>query len=185
MAVPEAGACVRRSAATITPSPDPRKGGIIPIMDDDLIELDLPWHPNGGAPQPHLLASEFEPTRVIYRTAESAPTEESFAVLRFPLCQQLKFGYPNDEALGGHPLYEKGLSAYSIFEVRNSSWNKLLAEYNLAAFPNPLSPERHSRHFIVTFHDSTLECLADCIEGRFASSWQDAFREGDAGFVRA
>jgi hypothetical protein len=152
---------------------------------DDLVELDLPWHPNGGAPDPWILASDFEPTRVIYRVAESAPTEEPFAVLRFPMCQIMKFGYPNDEALGGHPLYEKGLGAYSIFEVLNSSWDKLLSDQNLIPFPNPRPAERLSRHFIVTFHESTFECLAEHIEGRFASSLQDALRDGDSEFTRA
>jgi len=34
----------------------------------------------------------------------------------------VKFGGPNDEALGGHPLYERGLGRYGVYEVFNSSW---------------------------------------------------------------
>jgi hypothetical protein len=43
------------------------------------------------------------------------------AVVEFPRCLLAEFGYPNDEALAGHPLYASGLRAYGIFEVLNSS----------------------------------------------------------------
>ena len=121
---------------------------------------------------------------VVYRTAVVAPTDEEFAVLRFPVCQIVKFGYPNDEALPGHPLYSKGLSYYGLFEVLDSSWIKTLAEQNLVSFPNP-GPSRPSRrHFVVTFHDSTLECIAERMEGRFAGSLKDAMQgNNDATFT--
>ena len=94
--------------------------------------------------------------RLWWFTAVVVPTDEEFAVLRFPVCQIVKFGYPNVEALPGHPLYSKGLSYYGLFEALDSSWIKTLAEKNLVSFPNP-SPSRPSRrHFVVTFHDSTL-----------------------------
>jgi hypothetical protein len=113
---------------------------------------------------------------VAYRTAVIAPTDEEFAVLRFPVCTIVKFGDPNDEALPGHPLYPKGLGYYGLFEVLDSSWIKTLAEQNLVSFPNP-SPSRGSnRHFVVTFHDSTFECIAERMEGRFASSLKDAMQ---------
>ena len=34
------------------------------------------------------------------------------------------------EALAGHPLYQRGLSGYGVFEVINSSWSKQLTEQN-------------------------------------------------------
>jgi hypothetical protein len=69
-----------------------------------------------------------------------------------------KFGYPNDEALSGHPLYSKGLDAYGVCEVISSSWVKTLTEQNRVAFPD--TPDSTLRHFIITFHDSTFECIA-------------------------
>ena len=98
----------------------------------------------------------------------------------------VKFGYPNDEALPGHPLYPKGLTFYGIFEVRDSSWSRALAEQNLVSFPNPSPSATSGRHFVVTFHDSTLECIAEGIEGRFASDFNDAVRGNkDAAFTSA
>jgi hypothetical protein len=152
---------------------------------DEVIDLNLPWLPDGGASDPHLLAEDTGPTIVIYRTAVTAPSDEPFAVLRFPMCKIVKFGYPNDEALPGHPLYAKGLNHYSVFEVLNSSWSKVLSEQNLVSFPNPRPTARTGRHFVVTFHDSTLECIADHIEGRFAGSLKEAMRNEDATFTSA
>ena len=143
---------------------------------DQVIKLEVPWLPDPGHSDPHLFADDTGPTMVVYRTAESAPTDDEWAVLRFPRCRIVKFGYPNDEALPGHLLYPKGLSYYGLFEVLDSSWCKSLDEQNLVSFPSPSSSMHSRRHFIVTFHDSTLECIAESMEGRFASSWNAAMK---------
>ncbi len=143
---------------------------------DEVIKLEVPWLPDAGAPEPHLFGGDNGPTIVVYRTSSLAPSDDEFAVLRFPLCEIVKFGYPNDEALPGHPLYVKGLTNYGVFEVLDSSWSKTLAEQNLVSFPNPGPSTRSKRHFVVTFHDSTLECIAEGIEGRFASNLDDAMQ---------
>lgn len=153
---------------------------------DEVVKLEVPWLPDAGAPDPRLLAGDTGPTMVVYRTAVIAPTDEEFAVLRFPVCTILKFGYPNDEALPGHPLYPKGLSYYGHFEVLDSSWVKTLAEQNPVSFPNETPSRKRSRHFVVTFHDSTLECIAETMEGRFASTLEDAMQGNqDATFLSA
>ena len=74
-------------------------------------------------------------------------------------CSITKFGYPNDEALPGHPLYKRGLNAYGVFEVKNSVWIKQMTEQNRVAFP--MTKDSTSRHFIFTFHDSAFECVTD------------------------
>ena len=33
-----------------------------------------------------------------------------------------KYGYPNDEAMGSHPMAKFGLGFYGLFEVLNSPW---------------------------------------------------------------
>ena len=48
-------------------------------------------------PDPHLLAGDNGPTMVVYRSAVADSTDEKLAVLRFPMCTIVKFGYPNDE----------------------------------------------------------------------------------------
>jgi hypothetical protein len=153
---------------------------------DEVIKLEVPWLPDPGAPDPHLLAAENGPTTVVYSASELAPTDDEFVVLRFPRCSIAKFGYPNDEALPGHPLYPKGLSYCGLFEVLDSSWTVALAEQNLVSFPDSGPSWIGGRHFIVTFHDSTLECIAERMEGRFSSNLEDAMQgNGDATFTSA
>lgn len=106
------------------------------------------------------------------------------AVVEVEGCQITRFGYPNDEALPGHPLYARGLSAYGVFEVRNSRWVRELTEQNRVSFPS--TPNSDQTHFIVSFHDSTFECIADALKVTvtvqpyaevFASISQRVFRE--------
>jgi hypothetical protein len=80
--------------------------------------------------------------------------------LQFDGVHSLMFGAPNDKALRGHPLADRGLDAYGAYRVDNSSWVRRLERMNRVH-------DRHSRerflrlqHFILTFHDSTLECVA-------------------------
>ena len=72
---------------------------------------------------------------------------------------QLKYGGPNDEAHGGHPLARFGLGFYGFFEVHNSPW---IEEQMIANRVHP----RHSdsmfqglRHYIACFKDVKLEVL--------------------------
>src|SRR5437588_5445874 len=52
------------------------------------------------------------------------------AIVEFDLCFWTSFGYPNDEALAGHPLYGRGLAAYGVFGVHNSHWVRRMTEQN-------------------------------------------------------
>jgi hypothetical protein len=126
-----------------------------------------------GAPLPVVLANEHALLVAYYtesphpkwdgtnpRSISAATTEDPVAVVDFGLARAHYLGPPNDEAFHGHPLASRGLRPYGAFEVGNSSWIRALAEMN-AVHP------RHSpalfaslRHFILTFHDSTFECVA-------------------------
>lgn len=79
--------------------------------------------------------------------------------LEFSRCSIAKFGYPNDEALGGHRLYSKGLGFYGCFEVLESEWIAELRRRNEVGFPE-FRAFAEQRHFVITFHDSTFECIA-------------------------
>ena len=83
---------------------------------------------------------------------------ESIHALYFnsPNC---KYGGPNDEAHGGHPLTKFGLGVYGLFEVENSPW---IEEMMIA---NRIHP-RHSdsffagrRHYIACFKDVKFESV--------------------------
>jgi hypothetical protein len=67
---------------------------------------------------------------------------------------------PHDEALHGHPLSPRGLSHYDAYEVMESSWIRALERVNSVHERHDASRYRGLRHFILTFHDSTFECVA-------------------------
>jgi hypothetical protein len=68
------------------------------------------------------------------------------------------FGPPNDETFAGHPLVERGLSPYGVFEVYDSSWLRQLT--GLGKPRQIWKPYDDLHHFIFSFHDSTFECVA-------------------------
>jgi len=59
--------------------------------------------PNGGSPEPSIWANESKLVMSYFTN------EETIAVILFPLVSIFKFGSPNDESLGGHPLINNGL----------------------------------------------------------------------------
>ena len=89
---------------------------------------------------------------------------ESYAVVHFGGVSQHTFGYPNDEALGGHPLYSLGLSFYAFNEISNSPYLKELAARNAKTHPGSEPEFLRRKHWIVTLHDETLEVIGDTVE---------------------
>src|SRR5262245_56929361 len=127
---------------------------------DKVIKLNLGYVPDAAVSGAMLVQTEqaafliFHAMQARRRMRERA----GIALIEFPWCQCTQFGYPNDEALAGHPLYSSVLDDYAIFEVLNPSWVKHLEQQNRKVFPQTSSWEL--RHFIITFHDSTFEYLA-------------------------
>lgn len=117
-------------------------------------------NPDAGAPCPVTVADDLN--LFIQYVTQSG----TVAVVHFPLCSIFTFGSPNDEALNGHPLYSRGLKPYSVHFVEDSSWIDLLERRNSV---HPMHDRKRfledKRHYIFTFHDSTLECVVD--EGKF------------------
>lgn len=138
-----------------------------------LLPIDVPLS-SAGAPLPHVFADEgrlliayiahsadpsFDGTNP--RSISSATRGQSIAILTADPYLVFQFGLPNDEAIHGHRLYGLGLRPYSAFEVLNSSWIGSLEKANRVHSSH--TPELFSgyRHFILTFHDSTLEFIAE------------------------
>ncbi|EEF60707.1 hypothetical protein [Pedosphaera parvula] len=125
------------------------------------VPLDIGFLPEAAVSEPVLLQTDYATIltfSAVRRTPDGKREDAGYGIIELDLCWVTKFGYPNDEALPGHPLSETGLDAYGVYEVRNSSWVKLITEQNRVAFPK--TPDSKQRHFIFTFHDSTLECIA-------------------------
>lgn len=142
--------------------------------DECAVEIEWPvlWDP--GAPLPHVVSSGSR-TYLIYLVSQrdpnwdgsyanvvtpSAPEKESIAVVRFDECLIYKFGAPNDEALGGHPLYGRGLVAYRAHTVERSRWIGEQEKINSVHPQHRPGWETRFRHYLLTFHDEMFECVA-------------------------
>ncbi|UVK46038.1 hypothetical protein BPNPMPFG_001637 [Mesorhizobium sp. AR07] len=144
---------------------------------ETLLPIDVPPS-SAGAPLPHVFADEgrlvvayivnipdpsFDGTNP--RSVSPVTGNQAVAILTADPYLAFQFGPPNDEAISGHRLYALGLRPYEGFEVINSSWIASLEKANRV-------PDLFSgyRHFILTFHDSTLEFIA--------KDFSTSFREG-------
>jgi hypothetical protein len=88
------------------------------------------------------------------------PADHGIGIVEFKQVTSVKIGSPNDEVLHGHPLWGSGLEHYRAHEVRNSRWIIKLMNVNRV---DQRFDEGHwsgARHFVLTFHDGTLECVA-------------------------
>jgi hypothetical protein len=94
------------------------------------------------------------------RAIDPATSVGPVALVTFTAYKAMMFGPPNDEAFSGHPLAHRGLQPYAAHEVRTSSWIRSLERLN-SVHPQHSSARYESlRHFIFSFQDSTLECVA-------------------------
>jgi hypothetical protein len=129
---------------------------------EDVIELKLGFVPEAAVSGAFLIQDEYRTFltfNAMKQEVDGAFLDAGTAIIELVRCSTTKFGYPNDEALEGHPLYRKGLRSYSLFEVVNSNWIAEQERQNRVNFPDR-TDMRWKRHFIFTFHDSTFECLA-------------------------
>lgn len=126
-----------------------------------------------GAPLPRVVADEHTCLVGFYlethdpawdgsyvRVVEPETADDPVAVVAFPLYCATMFGPPNDEAFAGHPLSSRGLAPYGAFEIHDSSWIRQLERMNSVHPHHRAERFAKLRHFVLTFHDSTFECVA-------------------------
>lgn len=164
-------------------------------MVEALREIDAPQC-SVGAPIPHMFADE---GRLVFAYMVETPdpgwdgrtvrivtpdAPESCAIVTVDPYRAVRFGPPNDEAIQGHRLAALGLRSYAAYEVLDSAWIAEMERANRVHWRH--SPELFEglRHFIFTFHDSTLEFVAEMLSvelkhGPIRSLLIDAFRTGD------
>jgi hypothetical protein len=85
--------------------------------------------------------------------------QNKVAVLKFDGVTVFRFGYPNEEAIAGHPLHKYGLKWYGFHLVENSPLIEELAVQNKVHPRNNPASWTSLRHWIITFHDETLEVV--------------------------
>ncbi len=132
---------------------------------DYAVPLEVGWLPEAAVSNPVLFQTDYDAFltfNAVQTSVEGRRHKAGTAVAEIRRCSITQFGYPNDEALPGHPLYSRGLSAYGIFEVRNSLWVRQITERNRVSFPN--APDSKKKHYIICFHDSSFECIADALK---------------------
>src|SRR6185503_14790062 len=100
---------------------------------DEVVRLDIGFEPEAAVSGPVLVQTDddaFLTFNAVRMTVDGRRDTVGTGVVEFEGCYITKFGYPNDEALGGHPLYKHGLEAYGVFEVLRSSWIRQMTDQN-------------------------------------------------------
>jgi hypothetical protein len=114
-----------------------------------------------GSPRPALYLADAGALHCAYYTGQKDQLSEGTAVLRFDRAIFFRFGWPNDEVLTAHELYPYGLGFYGFFLVENSPLIHGLAKRN-SIHPRHYPPSWDKRrHYVITFHDETLEVISD------------------------
>src|SRR5262245_58849967 len=125
---------------------------------EEIVELTQFPDMETGAPEPLILANEHRCALVYYLNAHPsrdcgyeivrARSDAEMGPVVFVKMEVwlMHFGYPNGEALGGHPLFKRGLRAFSVQEVIDSTWPSELERANRVHpnhFPEMFDRLRH------------------------------------------
>jgi hypothetical protein len=100
---------------------------------------------------------------------QDPPTDHGIGIVEFKQVTSVKIGSLKDEVLRGHPLWGSGLEHCRAHEVRNSRW--IIELMNVNRMHQRFDESRWSgaRHYVLTFHDETFECVARRTVTRIAS----------------
>jgi hypothetical protein len=123
---------------------------------DEVVPVNDVPRPDAGAPNPVISATE----RFVAVAYYAAGPGDIVALINFDALAHT-FGRPNDEALEAHPLHSRGLDYHMAFEVRRSSWIRSFERMNRVRMWHDPDQFGGYRHFIITFQDSTFECIAE------------------------
>jgi GntR family transcriptional regulator len=114
----------------------------------------LEW--TAGAPKPFLVSTEDRTLFAFYRSDQ----DDTVRVAEFIGCTSVRFGIPNDQALPGHPFTPHRLSPYRAHEVIHSEWLNQLRTIEQRQPQSQTMPLQTSKHWMLTFQDTTLEAIA-------------------------
>ena len=159
---------------------------------DKVIAYDLGCEPDPSTPAQTLLQNGWDTFLlfVAVRKASTGPRrfeDLGLAVVRCKQCAMSRFGYPNDEGLPEHPLYNRGMAecSSSVMEVLDSSWAKEVYSQRRASaeriwgarqMPTSEASLGIPRHFLVALKEATFECLAHSLRvERICASFDEAF----------
>ncbi len=139
------------------------------------VPFDFPLQWDVGVPLPYLLQNDYKTFLTFYlrdddpnwdgtsvRVVDPSDSSQSdLAYVEFKMCISTRMGSPNDEVFHGHPLAEHGQEAYTAQIVVNSPWIIELEHMNSAHHNYNPGSWNELNHYILWFHDSTFECVAE------------------------
>lgn len=145
-------------------------------MPSSLRTYDIGCEPSPSVPAETLIQDGWATYLLFFAVSKSVDEtghlkDLGVAVVECKHCSASKFGYPNDEGLPEHPLYDLGLGAAesSILEVVGSTWTQEVSQQKIASSQriwggrNSTWKPAHGeppRHFIIPLKEKTFECLA-------------------------
>jgi len=134
--------------------------------DEYAVPFDIGFVPEAAVSEPAFFQTE-RASLLTFSAMRQMPEwrreDAGYGLVEIIYCFASTFGAPGDEDLERDPLYSKGLGAYGVYEIVNSSWKRALCEHGGLYFPGTPSPTQ--RHFVFTFHDSTFQCIASNLRG--------------------
>jgi hypothetical protein len=123
------------------------------------LDLGVTWAPN--APFAVLLVQDDGLAQLVINAHIDDPDQRPVTI-RWGGCMAAVMQPPNDEALAGHPLYNKGLSEIIwAGEVLDSKWIARLELQNRVHWHHDQARFARLRHFIVPLKEKTVEAVAD------------------------
>lgn len=131
-------------------------------MAERAVVVEIPglvW--TAGAPMPVVIATEHRALVAFYVPDWDVTDGLEVQTAEFVFCDSIMFGFPNDEALHGHRLYGHGLGFYGLHVVEDSTWIAELKRIERVHDRAPAEPFAGAKHYILAFHDTTLEAVAE------------------------
>ena len=142
------------------------------------LDLGVSW--DSGAPLPHVVSSGSKAVLVCHAAVEDPDWDGTYVTLvspndqipaemlefTFAGCHAVKIGGPNDEALHGHPLYNRGLDGYRPHLIHNSDWIKEQEAINSVHPYHTGGWSERLNHYFFVFHDEMFEALAKSVSAR-------------------
>jgi len=141
-----------------------------------LKRINLDFKMDVGAPTPTIISNEYKLFIMFYINkpdpnwdgtyvnVRDTANDEGIACFSFKKYCQFISGWPNEDVCTGHRYGEIGLEPYEFFEVINSEWIEDIMKKNRV---HPYHKDEHfskDRHFILYFHDSCFEIIAEDYE---------------------
>lgn len=161
---------------------------------------DIGCEPSPSIPAETLLKDGWKTYLLFYAISKTVQESGYYgdlgvAILECVNCSSAKMGYPNDEGLHEHPLWNNGLSDMesSIAEVADSSWLAEIRDQrersakrihgNLAMSPPPRT--QSDKHFVILLKEATFECIAEELAVvEYAPDFDAAFKYVGSEFMK-